>query len=283
MPLVIRTKTKIFLAGLVQRGVMAARRLAGLGPVLICRRGGLQWRIDLAEGIDFSIFLLGAFEPTTVAAYRDLVAPGATVIDIGANIGAHTLPLADLAGAKGRVIAVEPTRYAFERMTDNLSLNPGLAARVTPVQAMLLANPDREVAAALPSSWPLHGDREAHPEHGGVCKSTEGARALTLDDLVGSLGLERVDFIKLDVDGYELEVLRGARETLARFAPVILFEHSPYVLVEKGFDPEEMIGILRTAGYGFYQLSGQPFGDGAAHLPDIAVGASINVLAKKRS
>jgi len=277
--MIVRTKLKMLLAGLLQRGVMAARRLAGLGPVLECRRGGITWRIDLAEGIDFSIFFLGAFEPMTVGAYRRLVSPGATVVDIGANIGAHTLPLAAQVGDSGRVIAVEPTRYAFDRLIANLALNPALERRVTAVQAMLLADSKRAVVAAIPSSWPLHGGDGAHPEHGGIAKSTGGARAVSLDELSDSLDLMRIDFIKLDVDGYELEVLRGAERTLARFAPVILFEHSPYVLVEKGHDPDEMIAILRRAGYRFHQFFGGRVGAGSETLPAIPIGASLNLLA----
>ena len=73
---------------------------------------------------------MGAFEKRTVAAYSRLVRPGMTVIDIGANIGAHTLPLAKLVGPTGRVIAVEPTIWAVERLRANLDLNPPLRAIV---------------------------------------------------------------------------------------------------------------------------------------------------------
>src|SRR5205085_10685161 len=58
-------------------------------------------------------------------------------------------------------------------------------------------------------------------------KSTTGAAVRTLDDVVSDLDLKSVDFLKLDVDGYEVQVLRGARNTLRRFGPVIFFEHAP--------------------------------------------------------
>ena len=70
----------------------------------------INWRLDLLEGID----LLGSFEPLTVRAYRGIVRPGDTVLDIGANVGAHTLPLAQLVGETCRVIA--PVRQGMKVM-----------------------------------------------------------------------------------------------------------------------------------------------------------------------
>jgi FkbM family methyltransferase len=259
--------------------VMAARHAAGLGPIACCRRGALRWKLDLREGVDFAIFLLGSFEPDMVRAYRRLVPPGATVIDIGANIGAHTLPLAQCVGPNGRVIAVEPTLYAFQRLTENLALNPGLGKNVTLLQVMLMSSKEAPLAEAIEASWPLQATDAAHPEHLGVRKPTTGASVATLDEQVRRLGLERVDFLKLDVDGYEVEVLRGARDTLSRFRPTIFFEHAPYVVAEKGYDPNEIAAILAAAGYGIADIGGRARAPGC-RLPDVATGASINLIAR---
>jgi FkbM family methyltransferase len=275
----LRTRTKIALARMVQRTVMAARRAAGLGPITSCRRGALQWKLDLREGVDFAIFLLGSFEPDLVRAYRRLVPPGATVIDIGANIGAHTLPLAQCVGPNGRVVAVEPTLYAFQRLAENLALNPGLGKNVTRLQVMLMSSKEAPLAEAIEASWPLQTPDAAHPEHLGVRKPTTGATVATLDEQVLRLGLERVDFLKLDVDGYEVEVLRGARETLSRLRPTIFFEHAPYVVAEKGYDPNEIAAILAAAGYGIADIGGRAR-TGGCRLPEIATGASINLIAR---
>jgi hypothetical protein len=81
------TKTKVTLAALAYRIIAFARGLAGKSKSAIVRRGGICWDLDLSEGIDFSIYLLGAFEPGTAKTLQELVKPGDVVFDIGANIG----------------------------------------------------------------------------------------------------------------------------------------------------------------------------------------------------
>src|SRR5688572_20988587 len=103
------TAQKVGLAKMASRVVLSCRKLLGRPAQAQFVRDGIRWQLDLREGIDFSIYLLGSFEPATVRAYRRIVKPGQTVLDIGANIGAHTLPLARLVGPGGRVIAFEPT------------------------------------------------------------------------------------------------------------------------------------------------------------------------------
>jgi len=254
---------------------MGGRTAMGQGPIAVCRRGGLRWKLDLREGIDFSIFLLGAFERSMVAAYRRLIPPGSVVIDIGANIGAHTLRLADCVGDAGRVVAVEPTRYAFERLVEQVQLNPNLAPQIILRQTMLMGSPQAVLAEKIFSSWPLATPDGAHPWHGGVAHATTGATVTTLDNLVAELGLKFVHYLKLDVDGYEVEVLRGARETLRHLKPLIFFEYSPYGIAEKDYDPNEMIEILRAAGYRFANLKRRRIGQ----LPKVSIGAGVNLIA----
>src|SRR6185503_1773922 len=104
----MRTATKIKLASLVSQGVAGLRSLLGRGDVAAVRREGVLWSLDLKEGIDLALYL-GVFERSTRRALGDLVTDGMTVLDIGANIGAHTLYLTQKVGREGCVIAFEPT------------------------------------------------------------------------------------------------------------------------------------------------------------------------------
>lgn len=277
----MKTKTKIFIAATASRIVRALRRLVGKGPIAEVKRGGLNWRLDLTEGIDFSIYLLGAFEPITVAACARLIKPGDTVLDIGANIGALALPMARMAGPAGKVYCFEPTDYAFAKLRANLGLNPDLAARVVASQTML-TDSQQAVVEPIYSSWPLDSTKPLHELHLGAAESTTGAQPLRLDDYLASQNVTRVNFIKMDVDGFECHVLGGAWKTLTTHKPVILMELAPYCLTERKRSLPELLGLLSDAGYRLYHLDGvrRVTDDANQLIEPIAEGASVNVIAK---
>ena len=151
----LSVKQKMRIARGLNGVLMTARRFIGRGPRAVCRRRGINWSLDLNEGIDLSIYLLRSYEPQMLRAYTALVRPDDTIFDIGANIGAHTLHFARLVGRKGRVHAFEPTDFAFGKLKTNLALNPDYASVVEANQVFLVA----ERAVALPqsvySSWPV--------------------------------------------------------------------------------------------------------------------------------
>ena len=275
----ISTKHKIMLARLAYFGVSGFRRLARCDDRAEVRRGGVNWSLNLREGIDFAIYLTGYFEPRTVAAYRRLLAPGSVAVDIGANMGAHTLHLSGCVGRDGHVLAFEPTAEAYCRLTRNIAINPELSRRIKAMQTMLVAAPDMNLDPILYASWPLHSPSDTHDLHLGVALSTEGANISTLDDAVAATGLDRVDLIKLDVDGHELDVLRGARRILKQHHPAIVMEWSPYTIEERGQDPSDLIALLLDHGYRFCGLTGRSLATANGAVPEIPAGYSMNVLA----
>ena len=141
----MRTAQKIAAAKLAYRVIHGLRALGGRGDETVVTRHGIRYALDLAQGIDFAIYLFGQFEPATAAAYARHVRPGATVLDIGANIGAHSLRLAQQAGPGGRVIACEPTAYGRDKLRRTLALNPALAPRVELIQCFLGARDEAAV------------------------------------------------------------------------------------------------------------------------------------------
>jgi len=281
----LSTHTKVKIAGALSWTVRATRSLAGHDSNEVeVFRDGLKWRLDLEQGIDLAIYLLGAFERSTVNAYRKIVQPGDTVLDIGANVGAHTLHLARLVGNNGTVIAYEPTAYAVRKLRQNLALNPGLAQRVTVAQMMLTDSDDRIPEHEIYSSWPLTTQKDLHAGHRGQLKSTDGCRALTLDSHLQSLKLKKVDFIKMDVDGFEVHVLGGATVTLETYHPAILMELSPYLYSEHGKSLDDLLSLLTRAGYSMFHLdhrSELPMDSKRIHAM-VPAGSSINVIAKAR-
>ncbi len=280
---IFTAKQKVWIASRLYRVIATARSIAGCSPETRVRRRGLHWQLDLREGIDFSIFLLGAFEPSTLRAYTALLRPGAVIFDIGANIGAHTLHFARLAGPNGRVYAFEPTDFAFTKLKRNIALNPELAPRILPVQAFLVDRADALAPITVSSSWPIDVAAKAGNEHGGQPQALNNAVALTADQFCQQHGIAHIDLVKIDVDGNELTVLRGFEETLRRLRPRILMEFAPFVYARPE-DFTELIQRLDALGYriqtedGRHDLPSEP----ALLLRRIPHGAIVNALLTPR-
>lgn len=280
----MKTKTKVFLASIAYRAVSTVRNMTGRGTTATVTRGGIGWRLDLSEGIDFSIYLLGSFEPSTRAALNRLIRAGNVAFDIGANIGAHTLPMARRVGPEGRIFAFEPTDFAFGKLKANIELNPNLQSRIEAHQLLLTDEPGVPVSEKIYSSWPLvpESDQSVHPKHRGRLTTTRNARANTLDAFVEQHRIDRLDLIKIDVDGNEYPVLHGGSKTLAKLRPTLLMEISPYVHQEQSNSFASLIDLLRETGYSLREVgTGRqlPMFSTALEkmIPD---GSSINAIAK---
>lgn len=278
----LSTRTKVACARMASQGIAFARKIVGLDSRARVTRGGIQWDLDLREGIDLTIFLLGMFERETVLTCRRLITPGDVVLDIGANIGAHTLQLARCVGPGGRVVAFEPTDFAFRKLVTNVGLNPELATRIRMEQVMLVEQSGCQVEPLLYSSWPLGAQAGLHKQHCGQLMDTKGARVMVLDEYLDQARIEKVAFIKMDVDGHECAVLRGGTATLTRHQPVIVMELVPYVLAETGHSIEELLEILASLGYGLTAVSNdRPLPTDPRTLQAlIPEGYSLQVLAK---
>ncbi len=280
----ISTKAKIYLASIINRPiVLIFNRLFGTSIRKVKRRG-ILWELDLVEGIDFSIFIFGLFEKETSQAIRRLVTNNSIIIDIGANIGAHTLPMAKLVGKKGKVYAIEPTKYAYSKLTKNLLINKSLSKRVQSDQIMLINNDGKGKVKDLYSSWPLSvrsKDEKRHSVHQGVLRSISGAEENTLDSYVSINNITSLDLIKLDVDGNELDVLSGANNILKNLRPVIIMELAPSQYDNQN-DFLKVVDILMSAGYRYYSLDeayqypSEPY----ALIESIPTNGSINVVAR---
>ena len=279
----LSTATKIRMARVIYRGVQILRRPLGLGPLAAVRRDGISWELDLREGIDLTIYLVGVFERDTLSALESIVPRGSLVVDVGANIGAHTLHLARMVAPSGRVLAVEPTDFAFKKLRRNVAANPGFSGCVDAVQAFLAARPEETAQSAVPSSWPVDGRNPDNEKMGSRMMSANGALTTTLDALTSERAPQRkVAVVKMDVDGHELEVLQGAECLLREHRPVIVMELAPYV-----FEPvtkfDRMVELLRDAGYGFHSLNGASLpGDPSGLRTHIPENGSINVVARPR-
>ena len=118
----------------------------------------------------------------------------------------------------GRIFAYEPTGFAYGKLLANIALNPELASRIVPVQAMLIGEAGGRPRTRHRVELAPRHRRRSPPEHRGRAMATDGARAVTLDEHLREAGVPRVALIKIDVDGFECSVLRGA-EGIAQGLP----------------------------------------------------------------
>lgn len=276
----MKTKTKVNIAKTLRffhRGISALGYSNSSKRTV--SRNGINWLLDLDEGIDFSIFLFGVFERESKKLYEMLSKSDCIVaLDIGANFGSQSLLLASLLSESSKVFCFEPTRYAFSKLHRNLELNPDVAHKVFPRQSFLTSKDKLKVPEKVYSSWLLSNtDDEIHKMHSGLLKSTMGAVAETIDSFVMSENISKVDFIKLDVDGYENDVIDGGELTLNQFKPLIYFEYAPYVQYERGFRDGEILQRFSDLGYKIYYAGTLKRFDESRH--NLEFGESVNLIA----
>jgi len=275
-------RQKIFIARTLNYVLRLVRALGGRGMRAVCRRSGIRWELDLNEGIDLSIYLLGAYEPRPLKIYTPMIRPGDVVFDIGANIGAHTLHFARLVGESGRVVAFEPTDFGVAKLRRNLSLNPALVPRVTVEQRFLVADSNDTIPAVVPASWPVgEWSDELHWGHLGKSKTLTEATVTTADDYCDAAGITSLRFVKIDVDGHEYGVLKGFRRSLLRFRPRILIEIAPFIYEGINVDEfDEFVRFLADMDYTFFDANtGQPISNDPVVLRrTITPGGGINAL-----
>jgi len=190
----------------------------------------LRIRLDTSSFIEWQIFFYGRYEPEIVDLVGETCKSGGTAIDVGANVGCHTLIMAERAGDRGRVLALEPHPRVFERLRGNIEMN-GLAHVETLRTAAGSETGTTQLYAPAASH---HGAGKATLYDGNLALDPGAAAAMecidvpvtTVDRLMFERECERLDLIKIDVEGHEMPALRGARETIARFRPAVVFEYT---------------------------------------------------------
>ena len=277
---IINTKQKIKIATVIYRIIRIYRKFLRKSNRVVVRRQGVLWDLDLQEGIDLSIYVLGGFEIKTISLYRSILKEGFIALDIGANIGAHVLPMATLVGDTGMVYAFEPTQYAYKKLVRNVDLNPKLQKRIYLGNIMLSNNSQVPLSDGIYSSWPLIVEDNLHSEHRGRLMSCAGASVQTLDEFILDKRLSKVDFIKIDVDGNEIDVLKGASSTVKKFKPIILMEFAPYLFENNISELEvSVMSILNLSYFVRDASSGKVLPNSFSQICSmVPYGGSMNIL-----
>jgi FkbM family methyltransferase len=179
-------------------------------------------RINL--GGSFLGYLTGQAEPEVQETLAELVKPGQTVYDVGANIGFFTILCSRLVGPQGKVYAFEPIPENLATLRRNIALNK-LTNVVIVEKALSASTGTAEMFVSLWSAFhSLNLDGASKRDNHGPDGGEITVETVTLDEFVQQQGVSRPDLIKLDVEGAELLVVEGMRETLRNVQPLLLCE-----------------------------------------------------------
>lgn len=161
------------------------------------------------------IMWTGKFEEKLVALARARLAAGDVCFDVGGNVGAISIALAEAVGPTGKVHTFEPNPTNFARLSANFELNPELKSRV------VLNN----VGIGDQPGTLYWSEDPGNPGNGMLGESGDiESKVITLDSYSEANAIQKLDFMKVDVEGMELQVFQGAEQTLKRFKPTIYFE-----------------------------------------------------------
>jgi len=240
----MQTKNKILIGGIISKIICFF-----LSKKQFVKRNGISWQLDLTEGIDLSIFLFGSSEKKIVNLRKIFNADKKLIfLDIGANIGSVSLPLAKLFN-NALIYSIEPTNYAFNKLHKNLSLNKNLKKQILIHQLFIS---DKKDPKKVWSSWNFDKNKNKHHKHKGNLKSIKANSRISLDDFIKINKIKKVDFIKLDVDGYEMDVFKSGNKFFKKNKPIIFIELAPYLYPEFGYTCLDLIIFIKKLGYSFF-------------------------------
>lgn len=233
----------------VVRALAPPQQFASHGLTLAIAPEGYRFTVDRGTLLGWSIHFFGDYEPEVRREIRRLLDRGATAIDAGANVGWHTLLMASIVGPAGRVIAVEPNPTTRARLASAIEANRFSQVTVESRALSDRAGPAGFEAPPAGHVWDGTGRlvRDAGPNAPQV-------HCVTLDDLAAEHALDNVALVKIDVEGWELAVLRGGRRMIESSRPVILFEYDPAYVSRCGGSGDELSDLLFGAGYRLFAL-----------------------------
>jgi FkbM family methyltransferase len=201
---------------------------------------------DLSSILEWHLWAFGSYERHFAELFSYLVSPGDRCVDVGANVGVHTVRLARLVGTDGEVIAIEPDPDVVQRTHRNIALNGLDNVRIIGAAASERAG---ETRLYRPSPRDTNRARASLMHHTYLTGATTTVPVVSVDDVCAG---EPVALIKIDVEGHEAAVVRGAIDTIARHAPAVVFEYAPELLDD--VVEQTPFGWLSELGYEIFRV-----------------------------
>lgn len=216
----------------------------------------IVFKVNINTYLGKLLYWRGAHEWGPIFALKKIIKKDFICIDVGANQGEYTLWMAKLAGKNGKIIAFEPLTKMFNQLNENIQLNQDLRNQIITLKKGLsdvvgeipiyAVNPDDKFSdnEGMPTIFPTN------------TKNTfiENIPLSTLDIECENLQINKLNFIKIDVEGAELNVIKGGINTIKKFKPVLLIEFNEATFNAAGYTSKHIIDLLSKLGYKFYLI-----------------------------
>jgi FkbM family methyltransferase len=217
----------------------------------LATRNGINYNLDLNDIVDWTVYY-GIIEPARITLYKN-ISPSDIIIDIGGNMGETAMNFGKIVAEKGFVFSFEPDPKNYMRFSYNLSLNN--------FQNITLIN--KGIGNSIGSFTLLNtkGNNAGMNKiisHDMLIKdSTETVQieVITLDSFIQNNHIKMVNLIKIDVEGFEYNVLKGGEECLKKFMPKLFIELDNNLLIEQESSANELITFLELLGYNIFKAS----------------------------
>lgn len=227
-------------------------------PVVMEWIGGLCLRIYPKNEVFRSLFVKGIYDPNLIVVINALLPAKGVFLDIGSNMGYCSLLMSKAVGEDGRIFAIEPSERDFLRLVDNVNLN-----RLGNVNVHRLAVSDKigkvTISIAPEERSALNTLGTEFSNRGIEKVQTEEVDSTTLDAFVEEEELDRIDVIKMDIEGSELKALNGARDAIEQHRPALIVGINENSLRASNASVEEIEKTLKELRYKMYYLIEKPF------------------------
>jgi FkbM family methyltransferase len=216
--------------------------------------GGSTFICDLQDTISREVCFTGRYEPQETQLAMRVLGPGKIAVDVGANWGYFTLVCAHLVGPSGRVLALEPHPRLSSMLTENAAANALMQVEVL------------KLAAGAQSGARRFVDFDEHAGNWGLARAAQQSEAsdfecesVALDALLDTRGLSTIDLIKIDIEGGEVDAIRGMTEGLQRHRnKYVLLECHPAELAGLGATLDQCVDPFVRAGYRGWRIDHSP-------------------------
>ena len=220
------------------------------------RGDGMLMELDTRQLIDWNLLFRGEYEPHLRNLFERLLESGAVAVDVGANVGAHTLTLARLVGSTGRVLAFEPNPAIRSRLERNVAMN---SLENVDIYDCALGDIEAQMHLRVPAA---DSKEAANPGMASLVAldtphDLVKVDVAILDGLWASTGLQRLDLVKIDVQGYEAPVVRGMAALIKKFEPVVIFEYEDWAWRKAGTSFDDIAEMFDQQSYALWQIVGR--------------------------